>query len=79
MDTLQRLPTSIPDLCAVSDSIKVVEVAKKYDQPEVSCCDSSTANIRAFQTNVYRSTRLPGAVARTTALKVCTCPICVTS
>ncbi|BEI83675.1 hypothetical protein CcaverHIS002_0402790 [Cutaneotrichosporon cavernicola] len=34
MDTLQSLPTSFPELYAVSDSIKVVEVANKYNPPD---------------------------------------------
>jgi hypothetical protein len=36
MDTLHSLPASFPELYAVSDSVKVVEVAKKYNQPDVS-------------------------------------------
>ncbi|ODN77026.1 hypothetical protein L202_05571 [Cryptococcus amylolentus CBS 6039] len=34
MDKLQRLPHSIPALYDISDSIKLVEVAKKYEGPE---------------------------------------------
>ncbi|RSH86803.1 uncharacterized protein EHS24_005076 [Apiotrichum porosum] len=34
MDTLLNLPASFPELYAVSDSIKVVEAAKKYGQQE---------------------------------------------
>lgn len=37
MDTLLNLPASFPELYAVSDSIKVVEAAKKYGQQEVCC------------------------------------------
>lgn len=35
MDILSGLPASFPELYDASDSIKVVEVAKKYSQPEV--------------------------------------------
>lgn len=40
MNKLQQIPTAFPRLYNVSDSIKVVEVAKKYEGPEVSavCC-----------------------------------------
>jgi hypothetical protein len=35
MTTYQELFASVPQLLSLSDSIKVVEVAKKYDQPNV--------------------------------------------
>lgn len=40
MNKLQQIPTAFPRLYDVSDSIKVVEVAKKYEGPEVNavCC-----------------------------------------
>lgn len=36
MNKLQQIPTAFPKLYDVSDSIKVVEVAKKYEGPNVS-------------------------------------------
>lgn len=36
MNKLQQIPAAFPRLYDVSDSIKVVEVAKKYEGPEVS-------------------------------------------
>ena len=36
MDTLINLPQAIPQLFDPSFSVKVVEVAKKYNEPEVS-------------------------------------------
>jgi hypothetical protein len=36
MQTLQNLPAALPGLFDPSFSIKVVEVAKKYNEPEVS-------------------------------------------
>lgn len=38
MNKLQQIPAAFPRLYDVSDSIKVVEVAKKYEGPEVSPC-----------------------------------------
>jgi hypothetical protein len=36
MDTLLDLPQAIPQLFDPSFSVKVVEVAKKYNEPDVS-------------------------------------------
>lgn len=38
-----ELIKTIPDLFEVSDSIKIVEVAKKYDQPDVSALSGRTS------------------------------------
>jgi len=35
METLSNLPASFPELFDISDSIKVVEVARKYGQQSV--------------------------------------------
>jgi len=35
MDTLLNLPSALPQLFDPSFSLKVVEVAKKYNEPEV--------------------------------------------
>lgn len=36
MSIHQELLASVPDLLSISDSIKIVEVAKKYNRPNVS-------------------------------------------
>lgn len=60
-----ELISTIPDLFDVSDSIKVVEVAKKYDQPSVSgvsfCCLpmlSQMGSAKLEGTRVYSARRV---------------------
>ena len=41
MDRLANVPSSLPGLFDPSISVKVVEVAKKYDEPEVRVVSSN--------------------------------------
>jgi hypothetical protein len=74
-----ELISTIPDLFDVSDSIKVVEVAKKYDQPSVSgvpfCLLTYAQPNGVGQTRGYPSILRPASLRSITAAKVSTAPL----
>lgn len=82
MDTLKNLPSAVPGLFDPSFSVKVVEVAKKYNAPEVSLCEilveereltddrvSRSSGFRNIQSRAVRTTITAPRVRRVCHLR----------